>query len=158
MCVPVDTPERRVELRTLLAGYHAWMDDHADGYDPEAELEGDLQSLQTESAAWAWLARRDGEPVGCVFLYGETDDVAEFKRLWVSPDARGEGLGQQLIETVSEKARQEGYERLGLTTPPWSERAHRLYESMGFERTDPYPETRLPERLHDMAIFMQLSL
>jgi len=29
---------------------------------------------------------------------------------------------------------------------------------MGFERTDPYPETRLPERYHDEAIFVQFDL
>jgi hypothetical protein len=46
----------------------------------------------------------------------------------------------------------------GLTTPPWADASHSLYESMGFERTPPYPETRLPEQYHDKAIFMQLSL
>lgn len=153
----VDSEDDR--LRHLLEEFHEWMVDHADVvYDPEGELAEDVRSLERESESWAWIARFDGTPAGCVFLYGETDDLAEFKRLWVRPAHRDEGIGRALTRTVVEEARAKGYETLGLTTPPWGEAAHALYESMGFERTPPYPETRLPEQYHDDAIFMQLDL
>lgn len=153
----VDSEDDR--LRSLLVEFHEWMVDHAgDVYDPETELAEDLRSLEREAESWAWIARFDGTPTGCVLLYGETDDLAEFKRLWVRPAHRGKGIGQALTQTVVDAARAHGYGTLGLTTPPWGEAAHALYESMGFERTPPYPETRLPERYHDDAIFMQFDL
>jgi ribosomal protein S18 acetylase RimI-like enzyme len=145
-------------LRRLLKAFHEWMVEHQDGYALEAELAEDFHSLERAAESWAWIARHDETPAGCVLLYGVTDDLAEFRRLWVSPTHRGAGIGRALIRRVVEKADSQGYATLGLTTPPWSEAAQALYESTGFERTTPYPETRLPEKYHDDAIFMKLDL
>lgn len=134
------------------------MADHAPVVDTDAELAEDFRSLTEHPESWAWVAWCDGTPAGCVLLYGETDNFAEFRRLWVRPEYRGEGLGRTLTRTVIDVARSRGYETLGLTTPPWGTTAHALYESMGFERTPPYPETRLQQQHHDEAIFMQLDL
>lgn len=155
---PVDAAGDEAALEGLLSAYHEWMAGHDERYDPQAELASDLESLSTEPESWAWLARLDGAPAGCVLLYGETDDLAEFKRLWVTPDARGRGVARALVGRVIERARADGYGTLGLTTPPWSEAAQALYEEVGFERVPAYPETRLPERYHAEAIFMQLEL
>ena len=155
----VESGEDEPALRNLLAEFNEWMAGYAgDAYDPDDELAEALDSLDEESESWAWISRVGGEPAGCVLLYGETDELAEFRRLYVRPAHRGEGVGRRLVRTVVDRARAEGYETLGLTTPPWSESAQALYESMGFERTPPYPETRLAERHHDEAIFMQLDL
>lgn len=158
MIVSVNSEETRSALREILVEFHEWMAEHDDAYDPEKELTEDFESLRREPESWAWIARREGDPVGAVLLYGETDTLAEFRRLWVRPSHRGTGLGRALTERVIEKAQSQGYETLGLTTPPWADASHALYESMGFERTPPYPETRLPEKHHDQAIFMQLPL
>lgn len=156
---PVDSDEDRPVLRELLQEFHEWMADQAgDVYDPDDELAEDFGSLDEEAESWAWVARADREPAGCVLLYGETDELAEFRRLYVRPAHRGEGVGRRLVGRVIDRAQAEGYETLGLTTPPWSEAAIALYESLGFERTPPYPETRLPKRYHDEAIFMRLDL
>lgn len=157
--VPVDDPAQRRPLERLLREFHEWLRETApEAYDPAAGLTQDVSSLERERASWAWLASHRDAPAGCVLLYGQTDNLAEFRRLWVTPDARGAGLGRALAQTVVETAQQEGYEVVGLTTPPWSEAAQRLYESMGFEETAPYPETRLDERYHEDAIFMQFDL
>jgi GNAT superfamily N-acetyltransferase len=155
---PVDSAPDGSPLVGLLAEYHRWMAAHADGYDPDAELAADRRSLATEPGARAWVARVDGDPAGCVLLYVGPDGPAEFKRLYVRPAHREKGVGRALVRTVVDRARAAGARTLGLTTPPWSESAHALYESMGFERTGPYPGTRLPERYHDEAIFMRLDL
>lgn len=153
-----DPREDESALRRLLTGFHDWMVDHEERYEPEAELAEDFRSLERDTESWAWIARDEGTPVGCVLMYGETDDLAEFRRLWVIPAYRGFGIGRALTSVVIDTARAQGYQTLGLTTPPWAETAQALYESMGFERTPPYPETRLPERHHDDAIFMRLDL
>lgn len=155
----VESDEDRSALRELLQEFHEWMADHAgDAYDPDEELAEDFDSLDDEPESWAWLARAERDPAGCVLLYGQSDELAEFRRLYVRPSHRGEGIGRKLVRKTIDRARTRGYETLGLTTPPWSETAAALYESMGFERVPPYPETRLPERYHDEAIFMRLDL
>lgn len=155
----IETGADESTLWTLLGEFHEWLRDHVPHeYDPETGLAKDRESLAHESECWAWIARREGVPAGCVLLYGETDTLAEFRRLWVRPAHRGHGIGRRLTRTVIEEARIQGYETLGLTTPPQGEAAHALYESLGFQRTPPYPETRLAEEYHDDAIFMQLDL
>lgn len=158
MIEAVDPEANHSALRELLVEFHEWMVTHVDAYDPAAELAEDLESVADEDTCWAWIARQEGKPAGCVLLHGESDTLAEFRRLWVRPGFRGAGLGRSLTQTVVETARSEGYDTLALTTPPWAEASHDLYASMGFERTPPYPETRLPEKYHDEAIFMQRSL
>lgn len=159
MITRVDSSTDRSVLRELLVEFHAWMDKHAiDIYDADAELTEDFQSLDKESESWAWIAWRDGEPAGCVLLYGQTESLAEFRRLWVREEYRGEGFGRDLTETVIEAAQSQGYETLGLTTPPWAAAAQELYESLGFVRTPPYQGTRLAEEHHEDAIFMQLDI
>lgn len=156
---PVESATDREALTGLLVEFHEWMAEHAgDVYDPDAELEDDLAALNGESGCSAWLARLDAAPSGCVLLFGPSESLAEFRRLWVTQSARGTGLGRALVEQVIDAARAGGFETVALTTPPWAEASHALYESLGFERTPPYPETRLDEAHHDDAIFMQLDL
>lgn len=154
----VTTGSQRRTLHDLLEAYHEWIADTAPvPYDPVAGVEQDERAQSEADESWAWIALVDDEPVGCVLCYGE-GGVAEFRRLWVDPDARGNGVGRRLVETVIEYATDAGYDTLALATPPWSEAAHALYESLGFERTGPYPEARLDEQYHDDAIFMQRPL
>jgi GNAT superfamily N-acetyltransferase len=162
----IGSEEDESALRELLAEFHEWMADHArefygvntEIYDPDEELAEDFDSLTEEIESWAWVARTEGKSAGCVLLYGESDELAEFRRLYVRPTHRGAGIGRRLVREIIDRARTESYETLALTTPPWSETARALYASMGFERVPPYPETRLPERYHDEAIFMRFDL
>lgn len=154
----VEAEADREVLRRLLVEFHDWMVEHAgDIYEPAAELDDDLTALD-EGTCDAWLASLDGDAAGCVLLFEPSASLAEFRRLWVTSEARGHGLGRTLVEHVIDEAAARGYETLALTTPPWGEAGHRLYASLGFERTPPYPETRLDERHHDEAIFMQRPL
>jgi putative acetyltransferase len=151
-------------LEGLLAEYHAWMEtmvgrETGASYDADANVADDLRDvLGSGTDCLGWLAFRDDDLAGCAFLYGVADDVAELKRLYVRPAHRSHGIGRGLTETLGCVAFKRGYATLALTTPPWSDAAHALYDSLGFERTGPYPETRLPEQYHNDAIFMQLNL
>src|SRR5262249_2870504 len=44
-----------------------------------------------------WIAEKDGENVGCVFLVKESDEVAKLRMLLVDPKARGLGIGKRLV-------------------------------------------------------------
>jgi len=60
-----------------------------------------------------------------------TDD-AHLEDLFVSADARGSGVGRELVEAAFERARERGCARMLLDTNESNEAALRLYESMGF--------------------------
>ena len=88
------------------------------------------------------LARgSNGEPLGCVGLRGLREDIAEMKRLYVSPAARGFGLGRALLDTVLAAAGDLGHVEVRLDTLPTMHAAIAMYRSAGFMSVAPYYET-----------------
>ncbi len=75
------------------------------------------------------------------------------KRLFVRPPARGHGLGRRLAEKVIDVARQAGYSLMRLDTLERLVEAMRLYETLGFRRTEAYYVNPIPG-----AVYWELDL
>ena len=80
----------------------------------------------------------DDAPIGCVALRGLEPDIAEMKRLYLGPEARGGGVGRRLVEAIIEAARSLGYQAIRLDTLPTQRAAQGIYDSLGFVDIAPY--------------------
>src|SRR5215813_12151088 len=80
-----------------------------------------------------WIAEKDGENIGSVFLVKESDETARLRMLLVEPRARGLGLGKRLVQECIEFARQARYRKITLWTQSVLLAARGIYQSAGFQ-------------------------
>lgn len=82
----------------------------------------------------AWFAQADGETIGGIFIDGH-DAAGEGARLrWfiIDPRYQGRGLGSRLMDAAMTFCRQQGFQRVYLTTFAGLNTARHLYEKHGF--------------------------
>ena len=80
-----------------------------------------------------WVAERNREVIGSIFLVKQSDTVAKLRMLYVDAAARGLGLGKRLVEDCVAQARAFGYKKMTLWTNDILQAARRIYVEQGFQ-------------------------
>ena len=86
--------------------------------------------------------------------------VAEVKRLYVQPAARGHGIGRALLRRLLADARAEGFHTVRLETMGFMGEARALYTAFGFAEVPPFAHSQaalsgLVGVVHFMALALQ---
>ncbi len=90
-----------------------------------------------------FVARRDGEAVGCggyVPAGPDAAGVVELKRLFVQDGARRAGVARALLDAMESLAAAEGFERVRLETGARAAAALALYGAAGYAAAAPFGE------------------
>lgn len=145
---PVD---RSYILRSPRPGDYGWMikknaEIYADEYQWNEECEGLMAEIVANfiknydsQRERCWIAEKDGENIGCVFLGKKDDLTAQLRVLLVDPKARGLGLGKQLVSECTRFARQTGYKKITLWTQSVLTAARSIYENEGYKKIKSEP-------------------
>ncbi|OCP01108.1 MULTISPECIES: GNAT family N-acetyltransferase [unclassified Ensifer] len=119
-------------------------------YPAESNHMVDLSSLEQPAVSF-FVARRDGDVVGCCALVEAGDGTAEIKRMFVDPEARGLRVGKLLLEALEAQAEQVGFQAIRLETGIHQPEAINLYKTAGYVERPPFGDYR-PDPL---SLFME---
>lgn len=124
--------------QSCLRAYFAELDERFDaGFDVGLSIPAFGQDL-IEPAGLLLLARIRGEPVGAGAVKFHGDSPAEIKRMWVTPRARGLGIGRRLLLELEGHARSRGAVAARLETNRRLVEAISLYRSCGYVEVAPF--------------------
>ena len=118
---------REAKIRKLIESLDVYM---LALYPSESTHRVDTTFLASRNARF-FSALCDGMLVGCGGILIE-HDYAEVKRIFVSPKARGLGVGRKLMEKLEVESRQLGFKLLRLETGIYQPEALALFKAMGF--------------------------
>lgn len=85
-------------------------------------------------------------PLACGAVTHLDDAISEIKRMWVHPEARGQGLGRRLLEALEAEAIATGRRRVVLDTNGVLLEAIAMYEAAGYEAIERYNDNPYAER------------
>lgn len=134
------------DARQCFRAYFDELDRRADsGFDPRVSSLAEAREL-TPPAGCVLLAYIGAEPVGCGAVKHHPGAVSELKRLWVSPSARGLGLGRRLLTELEELAAERDARVARLDTHSALVEAISLYRSAGYREIPAFSDEPFADR------------
>ena len=130
---PADDQSLAAIIREVMPSFGACGPGFALG-DPEV---GQMSAAYSGPRHAYFVLERDGRVVGgagIAPLEGGDQDTCELRKMYYLPEARGRGLGEQMLRLCLDRARELGFRRCYLETLTGMGAAMRLYEKFGFRR------------------------
>jgi putative acetyltransferase len=98
-----------------------------------------LFQLFQQPNSFYWVATQNEIVLGGGGIFpsnGLPEGCCELVRYFLTPEARGKGIGKELLSKSVEIAKELGYTKMYLESFPEMKEAIRMYEQNGFERID----------------------
>ena len=151
--MPVDIqlePPRQPEVLRLLDMSNAYM---ASLYPAESNHRVDIDALEKPTVSF-FVARNEGQIVGCCALVEAGDGTGEIKRMFVDPQARGLKIGLLMMDALTARGQSLGLSAIRLETGISQPEAIGLYRKAGFVEIEPFA----PYKPDPLSMFMELKL
>jgi putative acetyltransferase len=131
--VRIESP-RQDDVMALLSA----LDAHLEAlYPPTSNHILSIETLCAPNVRF-FVARRAAAALGCGALLIEQAGAAEVKRMYVTPAARGQGVGRQILRCIEERAAREGLALIRLETGIHQAQAQAMYRAFGYTDCGPF--------------------
>lgn len=104
----------------------------------DAALDHMFENYDVPKAAY-FVLEQEGEIIGCAGiaqLENYDGNCCELQKMYFLEEARGKGLGSQMMDACLNAATDFGFEQCYLETMPYMKDAQKLYKKSGFEYID----------------------
>ncbi len=118
------------------------LDRFIDGHNPDFER--------------GWIATDGGVRLGSIFCMRQDAQTAKLRLFQLSAQARGQGVGHQLLQTCKDFARSTGYARMVLATHKSHAAACALYQRNGWSTTAERPIVSFGQPLIEQEMALTL--
>ncbi len=132
-------PLQDAAISTIIRTVGAEFGAIGEGFGPaDAEVAAMSAHYEPAQRSLYLVATRNDEVVGGggIAPFAEHTDICELRKLFLSSDGRGYGIGRALAEQCLNFAREQGYRYCYLDTLGTMTAAIALYERLGFERLE----------------------
>lgn len=120
-------------IKEVLAGYKLKTDPGATDKDLS-----DLDAYYFNNGGWFGVIKDEkGVIIGSYGLYKITGQTCELRKMYLSPDWQGKGLGKKMMDDAIVRARKMGFQEMILETNSKLDKAIGLYKKYGFEVFQP---------------------
>jgi molybdate transport system substrate-binding protein len=146
--VAADVPAIRSLVRSVL-------DEHGLAPDPsgiDRDLDDPLAAYAGSGGMLDAVVAPDGRVAGSCGVVPLAHGSCELRKMYLTPEARGQGLGKRLLERSVAFARGSGFERIELETASVLGRAIALYAAAGFQPLARAPAARRCDRAFALAL------
>lgn len=143
-------PPRQPDVLRLMEMSNAYM---ASLYPAESNHMVDVDTLEKPSVSF-FVARNDGQIVGCCALVDAGNGTAEIKRMFVDPTARGLRIGRLMMDALIARGQGIGLSAIRLETGISQPEAIGLYRKSGFAEIEAFA----PYKPDPLSMFMELKL
>lgn len=99
----------------------------------------DMYAAYNLPKAAYFVVEHQGRIIGCAGiaqLQNYDGNVCELQKMYFLEEARGKGIGSEMITVCLEKAKEFGFEACYLETMPYMKAAQKLYQKNGFDYID----------------------
>jgi ribosomal protein S18 acetylase RimI-like enzyme len=122
-----------------------------EGFDRADEGPAELDEFTPPAGAFL-VAQIFGEPAGCGALRTFSPGIGEIKRMWVSPEVRGLGVGRRLLESLERCAMERKLRLVRLDTHSCLEAALQLYRTSGYREIPQYNDNPYAHHWFEKAL------
>lgn len=123
------------EVKKLIQDVLVEMDAPKEGTAYEDKSLDDMTETYSDRGNVYFVVEENGKIIGgagIAPLVGMELEVCELQKMYFLPEARGRGIGMEMMNQCLEFARKNGFEKCYIETLPSMENARRLYEKSGF--------------------------
>ncbi|MDX1919010.1 MAG: leucine--tRNA ligase [Candidatus Caenarcaniphilales bacterium] len=108
------------------------------GSDAEKKDKPVLEYISGEDRFWILRQKADNKVLGCIGIKELSSEIAEFTRLFVHKDCRGQGIGTFLMNWAEARARETGYQIVRFDSDDTLKPALALYSKLGYYQISCY--------------------